>query len=310
MTLQQLRYVIKIIETGSMTKAAEELYLSQPSLSKAVAELEKEMGITIFYRGSKGVFLSEEGSRFLSYARQVVSQADLLEEQFKHKEPPKRVFAVSSQHYSFVVNAFVDLVRDYKESRYEFSLRETRTFDIIEDVRTGRSELGIIYFSDFNRQVIRRMLKDAYAGFESLFRAAPHVFISRDHPLAHKESVTLDDLKVYPRLTFEQGVHNSFYLSEEIHSTAESFKDIRVTDRATLFNLVIGLNGYTISTGVLSSDLNGDDIIAVPLESDEIIEVGYIWSLERPPGKMAGEYLDKLKKYIANRSGLLQTGDL
>lgn len=289
-----------------MTKAAEELYVSQPGLSKAVAELEKEMGITIFYRNSKGVYLSDEGSRFLAYARQVVAQADLLESQFKQSEPVKRVFAVSAQHYSFVVNAFVDLVSEYKESRYEFSLRETRTYDIIEDVRTGRSELGVIYFSDFNRKIMKRMLKDAYIGSEILFRASPHVFISKKHPLACKESVSLDELKTYPRLTFEQGVHSSYYLSEEIHSTAESYKDIRVTDRATLFNLVIGLNGYTISTGVLSSDLNGEEIIAVPLKSDEVIEVGYIWSLERPLSKMAGEYIDRLKKYIAGQQSLSQ----
>lgn len=304
MTLQQLRYVIKIVETGSITKAAEELFVSQPSLSKAVSELEKEMGITIFFRSSKGVYLSEEGSRFLTYARQVMEQADLLEEKYKYSEPSKRVFAVSAQHYSFVVNAFVDLVKDYQEKKYEFSLRETRTYDIIEDVRTGRSELGVIYKSEFNKDVIDKTLKDAYIDFESLFVAKPHVFISRNHPLAAKEVVTLDDLKIYPRLTFEQGIHNSFYLAEEIHSTSESYKDIRVTDRATLFNLVIGLNGYTISTGVLSSDLNGDNIIAVPLESAESIEIGYIWSKERALGSMANEYLDKLRKYIANQSGL------
>lgn len=304
MTLQQLRYVIKIVETGSITKASEELFVSQPSLSKAVSELEKEMGITIFFRSSKGVYLSEEGSRFLTYARQVMEQADLLEEKYKYSEPSKRVFAVSAQHYSFVVNAFVDLVKEYEEKKYEFSLRETRTYDIIEDVRTGRSELGVIYKSAFNKDVIDKTLKDAYIDFESLFTAKPHVFISRNHPLASKSVVTLDDLKVYPRLTFEQGIHNSFYLAEEIHSTSESYKDIRVTDRATLFNLVIGLNGYTISTGILSSDLNGDNIIAVPLESAESIEIGYIWSKERALGSMANEYLDKLRKYIANQSGL------
>ena len=304
MTLQQLRYVIKIVETGSITKASEELFVSQPSLSKAVSELEKEMGITIFFRSSKGVYLSEEGSRFLTYARQVMEQADLLEEKYKYSEPSKRVFAVSAQHYSFVVNAFVDLVKEYEEKKYEFSLRETRTYDIIEDVRTGRSELGVIYKSAFNKDIIDKTLKDAYIDFESLFTAKPHVFISRNHPLASKSVVTLDDLKVYPRLTFEQGIHNSFYLAEEIHSTSESYKDIRVTDRATLFNLVIGLNGYTISTGILSSDLNGDNIIAVPLESAESIEIGYIWSKERALGSMANEYLDKLRKYIANQSGL------
>lgn len=298
MTLQQLKYIIAIAECSSITSAAQKLLVAQPSLSKSVSELEKEMGITIFCRNNRGVYLSDEGSKFLSYARQVVEQAELLEQQYKKKETIRRVFSISAQHYAFVVNAFVALVKEYGESKYEFTLRESRTHDIIEDVRTSRSELGVLFLSIFNREVVLRILHNADLKFSSLFTARPHVFVSRDNPLSHKKKVTLDDLKVFPRLTYEQGINNSFYYSEELHSTEESPKSIIVTDRATLFNLLIGLNGYTISSGILSSDLNGTDIVSIPLESDEIMEIGYISPTDRPLSAVSERYLEHLKKYI------------
>ena len=205
MTLQQLKYIITIAECGSITSAAGKLLVAQPSLSKSVSELEKEMGITIFYRNNRGVYLSEDGSKFLSYARQVMEQAELLEQQYKQKDTVRRVFAVSSQHYAFVVNAFVALVKEYGKNKYEFTLRESRTHDIIEDVRTSRSELGILFLSNFNREVILRILQNADLKYTSLFTAKPHVFVSSENPLAEKNTVTLDDLKAFPRLTYEQG---------------------------------------------------------------------------------------------------------
>lgn len=298
MTLQQLKYIIAITECGSITSAAQRLLVAQPSLSKSVSELEKEMGITIFYRNNRGVYLSDEGSKFLSYARQVVEQADLMEQQYKEKKTIRRVFSISSQHYAFVVNAFVALVKEYGENKYEFTLRESKTHDIIEDVRTSRSELGVLFLSNFNREVILRIVQNADLKFTSLFTAVPHVFVSRDNPLVHKKTVTLDDLKAFPRLTYEQGINNSFYYSEELHSTAESPKNIIVTDRATLFNLLIGLNGYTISSGILSSDLNGTNIVSIPLESDEIMEIGYIAPTDRPLNPVSERYLNHLKTYI------------
>lgn len=269
MTLQQLRYVVEVATSGSITAAATKLFIAQPSLSKAVSELEAEMGITIFERSSRGVVPTEDGTRFLSYARQVVEQADLLEQQYKHGTPPRRVFAVSSQHYAFVVNAFAELVREYGRERYEFSLREGTTFGTIEDVRLQRSELGVLYRNNFNREVLTSAIRDAELRFEPLFCAHEHVFVSRQNPLAQRTSVTLDDLRGYPRLSYDQGSRNSFYFAEEPHITEEVDKAIVVTDRATLFNLLIGLDGYTISSGILSSDLNGDDIVSVPLEGGE-----------------------------------------
>ncbi len=300
MTLQQLKYIIQIVQCGSITMAAQKLYITQPSLSKAVSELEQEMGITIFLRSNRGVILSEEGTKFLSYARQVVEQAELLEQTYKHNAPIKRVFAVSSQHYAFAVNAFVALVKEYGQDKYEFSLRELRTNDIIEDVYTQRSELGIIFLSNFNHEVILRILKNKELQFVPEFTAKPHVFVSKNNPLANLKIVTHDDLKSYPKLTYDQGINNSFYFSEELHSTDESPKNIIVSDRATLFNLLIGLNGYTISSGILSSDLNGTDIISIPLESNEYMEIGYIHAAERPLSQLAVRYLEHFKMYIEN----------
>lgn len=300
MTLQQLKYIIVIAECGSITSAAQKLLVAQPSLSKSVSELEKEMGITIFYRNNRGVYLSEEGSKFLSYARQVIEQAELLEKQYKEKETIRRIFSISAQHYAFVVNAFVALVKEHGEKKYEFTLRESKTYDIIEDVRTSRSELGVLFLSKFNREVILRIVQTADLKFTPLFNATPHAFVSRENPLAKKKYVTLEDLKAFPRLTYEQGINNSFYYSEELHSTEESPKGIIVTDRATLFNLLIGLEGYTISSGVLSSDLNGTNIVAIPLKSDEIMEVGYICSTDRPLSLVSERYLEHLKNYIAD----------
>jgi DNA-binding transcriptional LysR family regulator len=300
MTLQQLKYIIAIAECGSITSAAQKLLVAQPSLSKAISELEKEMSITIFYRNNKGTYLSEEGSKFLSYARQVIEQSDLLEEQYKQKETIRRVFSISAQHYSFVVNAFVALVKEYAQNKYEFTLRESRTHDIIEDVRTFRSELGVLFLSNFNRKVILRIVQTDDLKFTSLFTATPHVFVSRENPLATKELVTLDDLKAFPRLTYEQGINNSFYYAEELHSTEESPKNIIVTDRATLFNLLIGLDGYTISSGILSSDLNGTNIVAIPLKSDEIMDIGYIAPSGRPLSPVSERYLEHLQNYIVD----------
>lgn len=300
MTLQQLRYVIAIAEYGSITSAAQMLHVAQPSLSKAVAELEREMGVTVFHRTNRGVTVTAEGSELLSYARQVVEQSDLLEQRYKQSRGStvRRVFAISSQHYAFVVNAFVALVREFGERRYEFTLRESRTSDIIEDVRTARSELGVLFLSAFNREALLRIVHNADLSFTPLFTAAPHVFVSRRHPLAGRASVALDDLRPFPRLTYEQGFNNAFYYAEELHSTEESPKNIVVTDRATLFNLLVGLDGYTISSGIMSIDLNGDQIVAIPLESDESMEIGYVAPAGCPLTPLAERYLEHLRRYI------------
>lgn len=298
MTLQQLKYVIEVASRGSINEAAKRLFISQPSLSNAIRDLEEELHITIFERTNKGISLSVEGAEFLSYARQVVEQAELLEGRYMNAKPSPQHFSVSTHHYAFAVNAFVNLVREYGQDEYELALHETKTYDIIEDVKTMRSEIGILYLNEFNAKVINKLLQSAQLQFQSLFTAEPHVFISTNNPLARQSIVTLDDLQQYPYLSFEQGEYNSFHFSEEILSTLSHKKSIRVNDRATLFNLLIGLNGYTISTGVLSADLNGNEIIPVPLECDEVINVGWISRKNIALSKLALAYVEALQQAI------------
>lgn len=297
MTLQQLKYVIEVARSRSISKAAKKLFISQPSLSNALKELEKELGIILFLRTNKGITITPEGSEFLGYARQVVEQVELLENRYSNNTAPQQHFAVSTQHYAFAVSAFVRLLKNYDRDEYEFSLRETKTYEIIEDVKNFHSEIGILYVNDFNQQVIYKFLREGGLTFNELFVAKPHIFISSSNPLAERDFVTLDDLTPYPYLSYEQGDYNSFYFSEEILSTISRPKNIRVTDRATLFNLLIGLNGYTIATGVISKKLNGD-IIAVPLKVDEQIRVGYITHKNVSLSPMASIYIDYLKESI------------
>ena len=298
MTLQQLRYAITVAETGTITEAAKKLYISQPSLTNAIHELEKEMNLVIFQRTNKGILLSGEGEEFLGYARQVLEQASILEDKYKGNGGGKKQFCVSTQHYSFAVNAFVDLIKEYGQEEYDFSLRETQTYEIIEDVAHMRSEIGILFLNDFNETVLRKILKTNDLEFHELFVAKPHVFISRKHPLADRQVITNQELEAYPYLSFEQGEHNSFYFSEEIFSTSERKKNIRVRDRATLFNLLIGLNGYTVCSGVIDKKLNGKDIIAVPLQDEGDMRIGYITHRKAVPGRLAATYLDALRKYL------------
>lgn len=299
MTLQQLKYVIEVARSRSISKAAQNLFISQPSLSNSLKELEKEMGITIFSRTNKGIMITPEGSEFLGYARQVVEQAELLENRYSNTQAPQQNFSVSAQHYAFAVSAFVQLLKDYDRGEYEFTLRETKTYEIIDDVKKLRSEIGVLYVNEFNKKVIHKFLREGNLMFHELFEAKPHVFISSRNPLVNQSYVTLSDLRAFPYLSFEQGDYNSFYFSEEILSTLSRPKNIRVSDRATLFNLLIGLNGYTISTGVINHELNDDDIIAVPLKVDERITVGYITHKNVTNSTLANIYIQYLKEAIA-----------
>lgn len=287
-----------IAETGTISEAAKELFVSQPSLTKSLKELEKEMGISIFDRTNKGISVSKDGKIFLGYARQVLEQAALLEEKYKNHAGDKQQFCVSTQHYSFAVNAFVDMIKEYGSDNYDFSLRETQTYDIIEDVSCMRSEIGILYMNSFNEAVIRKILEVNDLKFAELFVAKPHVFISDKNPLAKKQSVTMEDLQPYPYLSFEQGEHNSFYYSEEIFSTTIRAKNIRVRDRATLFNLLIGLNGYTVCSGVIDEELNGKHILAVPLAKEGEMHIGIVTHNKYLPSRMGSIFIEALKRYI------------
>lgn len=300
-TIQQLKYIVVVAEKGKISAAAQDLFISQPSLTNAIHDLEAEVGFGIFNRTNRGIELTKDGSRFLTYARQVVEQMSLLENTFLETPLEKQHFQVSAQHYSFVVNAFVDLLKEKNYDEYDVTLRECRTFEIISDVKNARSQLGILYTSGFNVKIISKFLQDNHLDFFPLFQTMPHVFINKTHPLAEKKIVTLENLKPYPYLSFEQGEYNSFYFSEEILSTVSRKKAIHVSDRATLFNLLIGLNGYTISTGIISEELNGENIISRPLDVDEKIKLGYIVKHGEPLNLMSKRYLELLQNHVENR---------
>ena len=300
MTLQQLKYVTTIANIGSISEAAKRLFVSQPSLTKAIKELEKEMGITIFDRTNKGITVSKEGERFLGYARQVLEQAALLEEQYKSQSGGKKQFSVSTQHYSFAVNAFVELLKGAEIDQYDVSLRETQTYEIIDDVAHMKSEIGLLYYNDFNRPVLEKLIQTNELTFTELFTAHPHIFIGKTHPLAHKEVVSMDELEEYPYISFEQGDHNSFYFSEEIFSTVVRPKHIRVRDRASLFSLLLGLDGYTVSSGVIDKEVNGENIISVPLAEEGLMHIGYITNNKMQRSRLGQEYIHALEQYVSN----------
>lgn len=300
MKLQQLRYMIAVVQSGSFNQAAKRLFISQSSLSSAIKELENETGIELFIRTNKGISLTTDGAEFLGYARQVVEQTELLEQRYLNKKPARQLFSVSTQHYAFSVDAFVSLIRKTDADEYDFALRETKTHEIFEDVKTQRSEIGILYKYSYNEKVVDKFVKENHLKFSPLFEAKPHVFVSTKHPLVKqaKVSVNMEELKEYPYLLFDQGEFNSFYFSEEILSTVARKKSLHVSDRATLFNLLIGLNGYTISTGVIGTDLNGTDIVALPLNVDETICVGWISSANRQLSRLGKLYIEELQKVL------------
>lgn len=297
MTIQQLKYIITVAETGSITEAAKKLYISQPSLSNAIKDIEKETKLTVFHRSRQGIALTKEGLEFLGYARSVVQQMELLENRFVSNEPAKLRFGVSTQHYTFTSNAFVEMVERFGQERYEFILNETQTIQIMEDVKNRFNDLGILFISNGNKAIIRKELEDRRLQFFELFTAKPHVFLSADHPLAERKSVTLSQLRDYPRLNFIQGSYESSYFSEELFSDVESNRIIRVSDRGAIVNLMIGMNAYTISSGIFPRYLQGDAIVSVPLSEKEEMHIGYIINEHQKLSPLAEDYIHALRQY-------------
>lgn len=304
MTLQQIFYALTIAETKSMNKAAEKLFISQPTLTSAIKELENNLGITIFRRTSRGVEKTNDGEEFLVYARQLYQQYELLEEKYTAGGSVKRKFGVSTQHYSFAVKAFVETVKRFDTSEYEFAIRETKTYEVIKDVGSLKSEIGILYMSDFNRKILSKMLRENGLIFHKLIECRAYVYLWKHHPLANRKSIGMHDLADYPCLSFEQGDNSSFYFAEEILGENEYSRTIKACDRATMLNLMIGLNGYTICSGIICEELNGSDYIAVPFEADEdnqnsVMEIGYILKKDNLVSQIAEIYIDEVKKYLS-----------
>ena len=297
MTLAQLKYVTTIASCGSMNEAARILYMSQPSLSASVRELEDEIGIEIFRRTNRGITVTVDGEEFLGYARQVMDQFRLVEAKYIEKQNEKKKFSVSMQHYTFAVNAFVKTVKKYGMDAYEFAVHETKTRDVIEDVKSFRSEIGVLYLNQFNRQVIEKLLKESGLVFHELLNCKVYVYLAKSHPLAKEKEISIEQLDEYPCLSFEQGDSNSFYFAEEVLSTYDYKQIIKANDRATMLNLMVGLNGFTLCSGIICEELNGDDYAAVLLKTDEVMTIGYIVRKGVPISMIGKEYLAELAEY-------------
>ena len=304
MTIQQLKYTITIANQGSFNKASEVLYISQPSLTGSIKELEKELGITIFYRSGKGVTLTNEGVEFLAYAREIYGQFENVLERYGENGNRKKMFSVSTQHYTFAVKSFVELVKKLDTSEFEFSIREEQTQKVIDDVINMNSEIGILYLSSFNMPVIGKLLRQNHLEFHELISCEAYVYLWKGHPLANKERISFDELKDYPCLSFEQGGNGSMYFAEEILASYPYPRMIRATDRATMLNLMVGLNGYTLCSGVICEELNGSDFTSVPFAPDdnhpgETMTVGYITKKNLLLSKVGKIYIEELKRTLS-----------
>ncbi|MDE6636060.1 MAG: LysR family transcriptional regulator [Lachnospiraceae bacterium] len=297
MTLMQLKYVITVAGVNSLNEASKKLYISQPSLSTAIKSLEKEIGIEIFRRSKTGITLTPEGDEFIGYARQVVEQYELLDAKYIEKTNVRKKFSVSMQHYTFAVNAFVEMVKQFGLDKYEFAVHETKTYEVIDDVRNFKSEIGILYLNDFNRKVLTKLFAEYGLEYHELFECGVYVYMWKGHPLADRESLTMDELMDYPCLSFEQGEHNSFYFAEEVLSTYEYKQLIKANDRATLLNLMVGLNGYTLCSGIICEELNGSDYCAVKLASDERMSIVYITRKGIRISAIGEKYLEEISKF-------------
>ena len=297
MTLNQLKYVIEISKQNSINEAAKRLFISQPSLTAALKSLEQEVGFDIFTRTNSGITLTVKGEEFLGYAKSVVEQYDILDAKYISKDSVKRTFQVSMQHYTFAVNAFMSVIEQYGMDEYEFEVHETRTHDVIDNVRNMKSEIGVLYMNDYNRAVLQKILRDAGLKFTPLFDCSIYAYMSKSNPLAEKKQITMKDLDKYPCLAFSQGEHNSFYFAEEVLSTYEYKRLIRVSDRATILNMMIGLNGYTLCSGIICEDLNGTDYCAVKLKTKEKMTIGYISRKHSKLSEMGQKYIEELSKY-------------
>ncbi len=297
MTLTQLKYIITVAESGSMNEAAKKLFVAQPSLSAAVKDLEAEIGIELFRRSNRGISLTPKGQEFMGYARQVVEQYQLMEARYVTKETVKKKFSVSMQHYTFAVKAFVEMVKQFGMDEYEFAAYETSTHEVIANVRDFKSEIGILYLDEFNRRVLMKLFQEYHLEFHELLTCGIYVYMWKGHPLAGRQEISLEELKEYPCLSFEQGEHNSFYFAEEVLSTYEYKRLIKASDRATLLNLMVGLNGYTLCSGIICEELNGEEYCAVKLKTEDKMSIGYLVRKGVSISELGQKYLEEIRKF-------------
>ena len=297
MTLNQIKYSVTVAGENSLNDAAKKLFISQPSLSHAIHSLEQEIGYSVFNRSKTGITITPEGAEFIGYARQVLEQYELLDARYISRREVKKKFSVSMQHYTFAVNAFIQTMNQFGMDAYEFEIYEESTYTVIENVKNRKSELGVLYLNDFNRTVLGKLFSEKGLEFQPLFDCGLYVYMWKGHPLADRKIIAIEELMEYPCLSFSQGEHNSFYFAEEVLSTYHYRKIIKASDRATLLNLMVGSNGYTICSGIICEELNGFDYVAVKLDSQDQMTIGYISRKDARISEIGKKYIEEIEKY-------------
>lgn len=298
MTILQLKYVLAIAGSSSMREAASKLFVSQPALSATIHELEEELGIKIFERNNKGIALSEQGSEFLVYAKQAVSQYELIEDRYIEKDKNKKHFSVSMQHYVFAVHAFVNTVKKFDSERFVYSIHETRTDEVLMNVKNLKSEIGIIAYSKSNQNILKKLFREYQLEFYPLMVRDTFVYLWKDHPLAEKQEISLEDLKEYPCVSFDQSSDSDFYLSEEALGDYEFDKLIKSNDRATSSEIMAKLNGYSIGTGIMTESITlRDGFVTIKLKEEDPLTIGYIIRKNHKLSDIGEMYIEELGKY-------------
>ena len=298
MNINQLKYVLEVAGSSSMREASTKLYVSQPALSASIHDLEEEIGILIFERTNKGISLTDEGREFLSYAKKAVGQYEILEERYLSRDSDKEHFSVSTQHYNFAIKAFTDVIRKMEPDKFIFSIHETKTKEVLENVRSLKSEVGIVSFSGSNEALIKKLFRDYQLDFVPLMRRDTYVYVWRSHPFAARDKVSIDEMSDYPCVSFDQSDDDNFYLTEEAMADYAFDKMIRSDDRATTMEIIAELDGYSIGSGMLSGAnaiLQG--IVAIKLKEEDPLTIGYITRKGSAMSAYGRKYLEELMKY-------------
>ena len=298
MNINQLEYVLEIAGSSSMREASTKLYITQPALSASIRELEEELGILIFERTNKGISLTDEGREFLTYAKKTVGQYKILEDRYLSGDTGKERFSVSAQHYNFAIKAFTEVIKEMDPKSYMFSIHETKTKEVLEDVGSLKSEVGIVSFSSSNEAVIRKLLKDYLLDFDTLMKRETYVYVWKSHPLADREEVSIEEMQDYPCVSFDQSGDSNYYLTEEAMADYSFEKMIKTDDRATTMEIIARLNGYSIGSGMLSEAgavLEG--MRSIKLKEEDPLTIGYITRKGSELSPYGKKYVEVLMKY-------------
>lgn len=292
MTIQQCKYILKIAECGSLNEAAKQLFVAQSSLSVSVRSLEQELGIKIFERAGSGVYLTEAGAEFVQYARQIAEQSDLIASRYTGSDHCSHLY-ISTQHYDFVADIFGKLLKETGESRYRFSLREMKTYDVIRETETAFCDIGIIAIKNNDYNIMERYISSRGLAFTPILKALPHIYLRKEHPAAERSLIKLEEMKDYPYVSYEQGEHSNSFFAEELTSNY-SDKQVEISDRASLMNILLASDCYTIGTGIMPSLLNKGRIVSIPLESDDFYIIGYILRSDRKISELTETFIKML----------------